>query len=177
MYSTIRQKKGICAVCDKYGPIQAKKTCPQCYWQAVKLKSVNKMAEKDIEQEYDLHDLIKDADAVYSQWLRLSNADKNGTVSCYTCDLNMRWQNAQCGHYIKRGNLFLRWDTRNTRVQGECCNIHRGGNYSEFTKRLEVEKPGITQILLEEGHIIYKPTRYEIGQIISEYSNKLKQLK
>lgn len=134
------------------------------------------MAEKET-GEYDLSDLIKDADAVYSKWLRLSNADKDGIVSCYTCDLNMRWQNAQCGHYVKRGNLFLRWDPRNTRVQGECCNIHKAGNYLEFTKRLEAEKPGITQILLEEGHLVYKPTRYEIQQIISEYTQKLKTLK
>lgn len=174
--STIRTKVGGCSICGKRGPL-TKKQCQSCYWQGIRLKSVNKLAEKEVEQEDDLQDLIKDADTIYSKWLRMSTADKNGTVSCYTCDLNMRWQAAQCGHYIKRGNLFLRWDPRNTRVQGECCNIHKDGNYPEFTKRLELERPGITQILLEEGHLIYKPTRYELHQIIADYSQKIKQLK
>jgi len=175
--STIRQKVGYCELCPQTKGKQAltKKLCGMHYWQQVKMKSVNKFAEKEV-QEDDLQDLIKDADAVYSKWLRMSSADKSGTVSCYTCDLNMRWQASQCGHYVKRGNLFLRWDPRNTRVQGECCNIHKSGNYLEFTKRLELEQPGITSILMEEGHLVYKPTREEIRGIISDYTQKIKLL-
>lgn len=175
--SSIRVKQGICGMCGKYGPYQAKKTCSNCYWLGVRLKSVNKMAAKEMATEEDLQDLIADADAVYSKWLRFSGTDKDGTVSCYTCDLNMRWQNAQCGHYVKRRNLFLRWDPRNTKIQCDGCNVHKGGNYLEFTKRLEAERPGITQILMEEGHLVYKPTRDEIRSIISEYTIKFKLLK
>lgn len=175
MYSTIRQKVGECEVCGKRGPL-TKKLCQNCYWNGIKLKSVNKMAAKDAPIEDDLQDLIADADAVYSKWLRMSAADKDGTVSCFTCLLNMRWQNSQCGHYVKRGNLFLRWDPRNTRVQCEGCNIHKGGNYSKFTANLEAEHPGLPQILMEEGHLVYKPTREEIRGIISEYTAKTKLL-
>jgi hypothetical protein len=177
VYSTIRPKMGYCELCSQSKGKQplTKKLCSVHYWQSIKMKSVNKFAEKE-EQEDDLQDLIKDADVVYSKWLRMSGADKEGTVSCYTCDLNMRWQNAQCGHYVKRGNLFLRWDPRNTRIQGECCNIHKGGNYLEFTKRLEFEHPGITSILMEEGHLVYKPSRDEIRAVITEYTLKIRKL-
>lgn len=173
--STIRTKTGKCEICGRSGPL-TKKQCQNCYWLNIRLKSVNKLAERAEAKEDDLQDLIKDADTVFSKWLRMSYADKSGTVSCYTCDLNMRWQTAQCGHYVKRGNLFLRWDPRNTRVQGECCNIHKSGNYLEFTKRLELEQPGITSILMEEGHLVYKPTREEIRGIISDYTQKIKLL-
>src|ERR1700761_4141052 len=129
--STIRQKIGECEICGKRGPL-TKKQCQTCYWQAIKMKSVNKMAAKDAPVEDDLQDLITDADAVYSRWLRLSNADKDASVSCFTCGIKMRWQDAQCGHFVKRGNLFLRWDTRNTKIQCAGCNIHKGGNYSRY---------------------------------------------
>jgi NinG protein len=173
--STIRAKVGHCEVCGKYGPLTSKK-CNNCYWNGVRLKSVNKMAAKDEAADDDLQDLINDADIVYSRWLRMNYTDKDGTVSCFTCSLNMRWQLAQCGHYVKRGNLFLRWDHRNTKCQCEECNIHKGGNYSKFTANLEAEHPGITTILIDEGRLVYKPTRYEIQQIISEYTQKLKNL-
>jgi hypothetical protein len=150
--------------------------CGQHYWQQIKLKSVNKMAAKDEPVDDDMQDLISDADIVYSRWLRMSAADKDGTVSCFTCGLNMRWQLSQCGHYVKRGNLFLRWDTRNTRIQCEGCNIHKGGNYSKFTANLEAQHSGITQILIDEGRLVYKPTREEIRAIISEYTQKLKTI-
>lgn len=174
--STIRQKVGKCEVCGKRGPL-TKRLCQGCYWQSIKLKSVNKMAAKDAPLEDDLQDLIVDADAVYSRWLRLSQADKSGNVVCFTCDSVLRWQDAQCGHYVKRGNLFLRWDRRNTEIQDAKCNVYREGHYSEFTRRLEKKSPGLPEILMEEGHLVYKPTREEIRAIISEYTQKLKNLK
>jgi hypothetical protein len=177
MYTTIRQKTGECNIpgCSYRGPL-TKGMCGQHYWQQIKLKSVNKMAAKDEPVDDDMQDLISDADIVYSRWLRMSAADKDGTVSCFTCGLNMRWQLSQCGHYVKRGNLFLRWDTRNTRIQCEGCNIHKGGNYSKFTANLEAQHSGITQILIDEGRLVYKPTREEIRAIISEYTQKLKTI-
>ncbi len=123
-----------------------------------------------------LSDLIKEADAIYSKWLRKSQADNFGIVSCYTCDKRMRWEDSQCGHYIKRGNLFLRFDPRNTKIQGECCNIFLHGNYAEFTKRLEFEHPGLPEYLTEEALLVHKPTRDEIKSIILDYTHKLKML-
>lgn len=174
--STIRSKKKVCTRCGKDCYWFSKKRCVDCARIEDSLARMEADTEHEIQRE-GLSDLIKVADEVFSKWLRQSQADKDGTVSCYTCDLNMRWQNAQCGHYVRRGNLFLRWDTRNTRIQGECCNIHKDGNYPEYTKRLEEERPGITTILYEESHLVYKPSREEIRGIINEYSLKLKQLK
>lgn len=170
--STIRIKKKNCSRCGKSEYIFSKGRCKQCST----IEDTLAREEAELEQDESLSELIKQADDIYSKWLRLSNADKNGTVSCYTCDLNMRWQSSQCGHYIKRGNLFLRFDPRNTKVQGECCNIHKRGNYPEFAKRLEVENPGITEILYTEGQLVYKPSREEIRAIINEYSAKFKLL-
>jgi hypothetical protein len=44
--SLIAVKYGICVVCKNYGPYQAKKTCPNCYMQGIKIKSYNKQLAK-----------------------------------------------------------------------------------------------------------------------------------
>jgi ribosomal protein L37E len=171
--STIRLKKKICIRCGNECYWFSKKRCKQCATIEDSLARMEEESNDEIKKE-GLSELIKIADDVFSKWLRLSNADKNGMVTCYTCDAVYRWQDSQCGHYVKRGNLFLRFDPRNCRVQGKCCNEYKDGNYPEYTKRLESEYPGITGILQEEATLVYKPTRDEIRQIINEYSRKLK---
>lgn len=173
--STIRQKKKICIRCGNDCYWFSKKRCKQCATIEDSLARMEEETNEEIEKE-GLKELIKIADDVFSKWLRQSSADKDGFVTCYTCDSVLRHQDAQCGHYVKRGNLFLRFDPRNCRVQDEACNKYKDGNYAEYTKRLEMEHPGITSILMEEATIVYKPTRDEIRGIINEYSRKLKAL-
>ncbi len=130
-----------------------------------------------IVQEEDLSDLIADADAIFSQYIRLKYADSKGIVKCFTCNTFKHWTLMQCGHYIKRGHLYLRWDERNTRPQDSDCNEFKNGNIPVFTERLNAERNGITDILHEEMRIVHKPTREEIRQIISQYTPMVKQLK
>lgn len=136
---------------------------------------LEKITEKVIKED-DLSDLIADADAIFSKFIRLKYADKNGMVACYTCGTIKHWTLMQNGHYQKRGNLFLRHDERNCRPQDSYCNENLSGNMPEYTKRLEAENPGITDILKQESVLVHKPTRDEIRQIISEYTPKVKEL-
>jgi hypothetical protein len=175
--STIRQKVGQCSVCGKSGPL-TKKMCHNHYWQSIKMKSVNKAADReDRFDDEDVATLKNDLDTIFSQYLRLSMADKNGQVSCYICGIRLKWQDAQNNHYIKRGNSFLRYDTRNCKVGCKTCNEIKGGNLAMFGRKLEQENPGITEILLEEGNLVYKFTRHELKQMIADYSDKLIILK
>lgn len=175
--STIRQKTGICPLCsdDKDKPL-TKGLCHTHYWGMVRMRSVEKQSVKVIEDE-GLSVLTIEADRIFSVFVRLSAADKNGNVKCFTCDILSGWKNMQCGHYVKRGNLFLRWDLRNCRPQCSICNEYKRGNYIQFTKRLEKQNPGITDILMEEGRLVYKPTRAEVQSIIDEYSERVKKLR
>jgi hypothetical protein len=175
--STIRQKVGKCSVCPKVGPL-TKGMCHTHYWQNIKLKSVNKLADK--EDRYDDEDvatLKKDLDDVFSKYIRLKMADKNGQVSCFICELKLNWKAAQCMHYIKRGNSFLRFDERNCKCGCKTCNEYKDGNMVEYAKKLEEKNPGITEILFEEGTIVYKFTRHELKELISDYTEKVRILK
>ena len=173
LYNSTIQPKKKHLICGHYDFQFSKGKCQQC----AKVDSFYKRQDKELEKDETLSDLIKEADVVFSQYVRLFNADKNGEVKCYTCDTKKHWKQMQLGHYISRSCLYLRYDLRNCRVQDEICNCHKHGNLAEFGKRLEEERQGITEILYEEKQLVYKPTKEEIRQIINEYQTKLINLK
>jgi hypothetical protein len=133
--------------------------------------------EKEIIKEENLSDLIEEADGVFSKYVRLSAADKDGNVSCYICGDKNRWQDSQCMHYIPRANMYTRFLLDNCKAGCKGCNEYKGGNLIKYAERLERETPGITESLYEQGHIVYRISREEIKQVIAEYSIKIKQLK
>lgn len=81
--------------------------------------------------------LIKDADAIWSKYIRLRDSSQQMDGSwvgvCISCDRTLevlsndgRWrQNAQCGHFVGRGNMWLRYDEYNTNLQCAHCNAWR----------------------------------------------------
>lgn len=174
--STISVKKKPCKSCGKVDYLFSKGRCAQCSKVEDTMKRMEKESERVIEEE-DLGDLIADADALVSQYVRLSAADKNGMVKCYTCPTVKHWTLIQSGHYIKRANLYLRHDLRNLRPQCQPCNEYEHGNMAEYTKRLDQECKGLPDILKSDAALVHKPTREEIRQIISEYTPKVKALK
>lgn len=169
--STIIPKKKICISCGRECIWFSKKRCQEC----ARAQSVHVRLEKAAEE--DLQELIKMADSVFSKYIRRSGEDANKVIRCYTCGKEMDFHDAQCGHFISRSALYLRWDSRNARNQCNTCNCLKSGNIPEYRKRLNIESPGLPDILQEESYIIWRPTREEIKQIILEYEQKLKNLK
>lgn len=174
--STIKVKQKICVRCGLPKYIFSKGRCVDCARIEDTMAKMESETEESTERE-GLTELVNEADRVFSLWIRQKDINKNGEAQCFTCDTWKRWQEMQCGHYVKRGNLFLRWDERNCKVQCPFCNITKMGNYREYGLRLEALHPGLTEILYTEGNLVYKPSRDEIRAIITDYSLKLKSLK
>lgn len=174
--STIRIKEKPCVRCGKVGPIFSKGRCKGCATVEDTLARDEKELNRVVQEE-DLSGLIEDADSIFSQYIRLKYADPCGKTKCFTCITVKHWSLLQCGHYIKRAHLYLRWDERNTKPQCVDCNEFKSGNMPEYTRRLELESPGITDILNEEMRLIHKPSRDEIRQVIAMYTPLVKQLK
>ncbi len=174
--STIQRKKKPCKICGRPSYIFSKGRCEPCA-RVEDTLARDEMENEKIIQEEDLGGLIRDADAIFSQYIRLKYADKDGIVKCFTCDVKKHWTLMQCGHYIKRGHMGLRHDERNCRPQDAGCNEYKDGNIPEFTKRLELESPGITEILNEEMRLPYKVTREKLTQVISYYSTLVNEMK
>ena len=122
------------------------------------------------------------ADRVFSQYIRLRNADNNGIVHCFTCGKPLKWRGhggndgsaAHCGHYIKRTKRALRFNEINCQVQCLRCNNFLHGNDGVFRRNL-VYKYGEEKILYLEAQgcktIRRKAGDYEI--IINEYKERV----
>lgn len=72
------------------------------------------------------------ADAVFSTYIRLKNADKDWRCKCVTCGKVLHWREIQNGHYRKRNCNKYRFDERNCHPQCKRCNVLLDGNYRDY---------------------------------------------
>jgi len=114
-------------------------------------------------------------DTVFSKYIRLSNADKNGYCTCFTCGASAYWKNdgLDAGHFMSRKHYSTRWDERNVKPQCKFCNMYRNGEQYQFSKYLGEE-------LSEELYILSKKTvKYsntELNNMAEHYKNLVKEL-
>jgi hypothetical protein len=133
-------------------------------------KDYKQASEEDLERVY----LIQDLDAIVSKYIRMKEANLDGIVKCYTCFRSGSWKSFDCGHFIPRSNMALRWDVRNLRPQCKKCNQYDYGNIEEFELALEGEQPGIVKILTEESRNPYKWSRDELKELLIDFRAKFK---
>ena len=173
--STIGIKLKPCRSCGKPSQIFSRGRCQTCS----KIEDTHaKIAAAEL-TESGLPELIDRLDGLVSKWVRFS-APRNGSgeIECYTCTYWHLIAGTDAGHYITRNCAYLRFDAaRNIRPQCHSCNRVKYGMAAAFGKRLELDMPGVTEILLEESRIIHKWSREELKQMILEFEQKLKQLK
>lgn len=100
-------------------------------------------------------------DRIYSLYVRKSAANHAGYIVCY-CGVSIPWEESDCSHYIPRGCLALRFDSRNTTPSYRRCNRYMGGNLQAYSVYLEEKYgPGILQELQREKQKTVKQYPYE----------------
>jgi hypothetical protein len=117
--------------------------------------------------------LVKKLDTVFSQYIRLSNADKNGYCTCVTCNKAFHWKAIQAGHFMSRKHYSIRWDERNVKPQCVSCNVYRAGEQYKYSIYLGKE---LANDLYLQSKELVKFTNYELEDMINDYSEKLKKL-
>ncbi len=107
-------------------------------------------------------------DDLISYYVRVSAADYRGYLRCYTCPVIVRWQDADAGHWIPRGNLATRYDLNNLRVQCRTCNRQHGGCPEIFEEELRDEiGDEIVDEMLATKYLTFTPAPdWENGLII-----------
>lgn len=119
--------------------------------------------------------LIKKADELFSEYIRRKYADDMGMVKCFTCGKKTYWygEGMQCGHFISRSCIKLRWDETNARPQCYRCNVALNGNYPIYAENI-----GIKEIkrLNKESNLIRTVTINDIENTIEELKTKLHDL-
>ena len=79
--------------------------------------------------------LIKAADILFSQFIRLKYVTDNGYCTCVTCGRVCHWKKIHAGHYIVRVWMRTRYDNCNVHPQCCYCNTWLNGNtemYHDF---------------------------------------------
>lgn len=135
-----------------------------------------KQKEMGNEGAADRANLVADLDYVFSRIVRLRGIDAYGNCECYTCGSRKHWSLMQCGHYVKRGNMSLRFDFKNSRIQCKHCNETLHGNYEVYKQRLEEEQKGLSEQLEEQGREVFKYSIDELKQLLIDLRGKLKPL-
>ena len=121
-----------------------------------------------------LSKIKKELDKVFSQYIRQKYADHRGYVECVTCHVKKPLKEMQCGHYVGRANMSLRYDERNCHPQCVRCNIMMKGNYPAYTEflLLKLGQVGLMN-LIKEGRMTRKWTMKEMQELISFYKEKI----
>ncbi len=121
--------------------------------------------------------LKKELDSVFSQFVRLKHANKDGTVACYTCGKVKHWREMQNGHFISRQYLVTRWNEDNCRVQCVGCNMFGDGKPLDFEENLKKELGDEhVELMKKSRHAILKLDRTFYETEIAFYKKRITEL-
>jgi len=121
--------------------------------------------------------LVKKLDNIFSQYIRLREADNSGFTTCFTCGKKDHWKKLQNGHFQSRRHYATRWDERNCQVQCVGCNMFKGGEQFLFAKALDNKYyDGISDELHITAQSIVKFSNLDIELLITKYQELVKDL-
>jgi hypothetical protein len=177
----MNSKKKICKRCEKEVYIFARGLCKSCDMISnpakYKIDRVSKEKTKKPKAK-SISKLKTELDAIFSQYIRLRNADSNGNVACFTSGVIKHWKEQHCGHFQSRRHMATRWHEKNCQVQSVKENIFNQGNQYTFGKNLDLVYGAGTADKLEKlAKSEIKISKDEIQYYIQDYTEKVKQLK
>lgn len=111
--------------------------------------------------------LRKIADKLFSEYIRRRDGGK-----CYTCQKRDDWKRMQCGHFIPRQYLSVRYDEVNCHCQCYACNMLYNGQPGAYATRLERDYGRGTVEMLEKARQEVVPN-FDYHYIIEVYKEKL----
>jgi hypothetical protein len=120
--------------------------------------------------------LVKRLDTVFSQYIRLRNANPQGIAECYTCGKRDDWKRLQNGHFQSRKHYGTRWDETNCQVQCVSCNVYKYGEQYKFGVRLDEDFGyGTAERLHTKATQITKYSNNDLQELITKYTNLVKK--
>lgn len=113
--------------------------------------------------------LVKELDAIFSRYIRLRDADKNGICTCITCWDKKPRKEMHNTHFISRSNYKYRRSVVNCFAWCYKCNVILHWNYISYTLVM-VRKygEGIVREMQEDKELV-KISTPEIREMIEKY--------
>lgn len=119
--------------------------------------------------------IMNTADTVYSRYIRLKAADRNGYCACVTCPAIRQWNDGmQAGHYVNRDDWPTRFDDRNVHPQCVSCNKHHSGRISRYAVYLKKEYgDGIIDELDAKSRLVKQFTLADLKGWVKEWRKEI----
>ncbi len=118
-------------------------------------------------------------DKVFSEYIRLSNANDMGMCRCVTCNKYFPWRKIQNGHYMSRRFMATRYSEMNCHPQCMACNVMQHGNIPQYRMWLvrRYGEDAVKRLELAAMTQTRKFTPYEFEEMIDYYTKLVKVLK
>ena len=117
-------------------------------------------------------------DRVFSQYIRLRDADNNGNIRCYCCGKVLPWKESENMHFIPRQHMSLRFSEVNCHAGCTRCNHYLNGNIEEYTIHMKKEYgPDILERLTVARNRVNKISATEYEVLIYHYKKEFERLK
>lgn len=121
--------------------------------------------------------LTKKLDKVFSAYIRLRDTMPSGFFTCISCGQIKPFEQGDCGHYVNRQHMSLRFSEMNCNMQCRKCNRFDEGNIMGYRQGL-VKKYGEQRVVMLEAQ--KRETRHwsdlELEAMIKHYTEEVKRL-
>ena len=119
---------------------------------------------------------MKTADKWLSLFIRLRDS-KDGIIRCCSCGMVQMWRTSDCGHFINRGNLPLRFSEENCHAQCRSCNRFDEGNAAGYYRFMQTKygEEAISKMMIAK-HRTIKLGKFELKIIADTYKKKAQEL-
>lgn len=118
---------------------------------------------------------MRKADQAFSLYIRTRDAQpyEGRAFRCISCGRVLPIEQADCGHYVNRQHMSLRFSELNCNAQCSHCNRFDEGNMSGYRRGL-INKIGLQKVELLESmkHQVNKLSSFELEAIAKYYKEK-----
>lgn len=122
--------------------------------------------------------LVRNADSAFSLFIRTRDSQSYGgrAFKCISCGRILSIEQADCGHYVNRSHMSLRFSELNCNSQCRHCNRFSEGNIQDYRKGL-INKIGEQKVLLLEAqkNVENKISNFELELIAKHYKKEVKK--
>lgn len=121
---------------------------------------------------------MKKADRAFSLYIRTRDAQEyyGKAFKCISCGRLLPIRKADCGHYVNRRHMSLRYSEENCNAQCISCNRFDEGNIYNYRKGLFEKIGGEALLALEASkYSTRKISTFELEEIAKEYKKKVKE--
>ncbi len=123
---------------------------------------------------------VRKLDTIFSLYIRLRDSKAYGGrhFRCISCGRMLPFEKGDCGHYISRRNMVLRFSEDNCHMQCSHCNRFRDGNIIDYRNGL-VRKIGEQRVKILEAqrHQSKKWSAWELEILAQHYKEEIEKIK